>query len=418
MGRAADNWVRKYVIIIGVTVWSLLTMACGVVRSFPQLFIARMGVGLGEAALTPTAYAMMPDLFPPEKLAKGMSVFALGSSVGAGMSLLFGGLVIGLVTDMESLSLPFVGEIRTWQLVLIVVGALSLLMILPLSLMQEPKRQGIRQLAKTDDTPSAPLENRATESIAFKAVLTYLKKHRAFYGCFFVGIALYALFIYGMMAWLPSYFIRVHQWQAANAGITLGVLTIVPSIVGTLSAGWLSDYLYGKGYRGAPLYMAIAALLLSIPLLLGLIYIPLMAAKLVIMVVLFFTLTVLGVIPPTVTQMATPARIRGQVSALYLLIVNLVGLGFGPTAIALVTDNIFQDELAVGHSIAVIGVLACGFGAALLFFAVKPFKQQIQWVTVGEQKEPGIENIVGKTVGKAGTSLSPDDASLTTVTLQ
>ena len=414
MGRAADNRVRKYVIMFGVTVWSLLTIACGFVRNFPQLFLARMGVGLGEAALTPTAYAMMPDLFPPEKLAKGMSIFALGSSVGAGMSLLFGGFVIGLVTDIGTLSLPLVGEIRTWQLVLIVVGAVSLLMILPLSLMQEPKRQGIGKLAKTDDTPSVSTDNPTTESIPFKSILAYLKNHRTFYGSFFAGIALYALFIYGIMAWLPSYFIRVHHWEAADAGITLGALTILPSIVGTLSAGWLSDYFYSKGYRGAPLYMAITALLLSIPLLLGVIYIPLMAAKLVAMVVLFFTLTVLGVIPPTVTQMATPARIRGQVSAIYLLIVNLVGIGFGPTAIALVTDNVFQDEVAVGHSIAVIGVLACGFGAAILCFAVKPFKQQIQWVTAGEQNESNV----GKTVGKANTPLSSDDASLTTVTIQ
>ena len=373
MGRAADGWVRKYVIIFGVAVWSLLTMACGFARTFAHLFFARMGVGFGEAALTPTAYAMMPDLFPPNKLAKGMSVFALGSSMGAGLSLLFGGMVIGLATKMGPISLPLIGDIQPWQLVLLTVGAASLLMIIPLSLMPEPKRQDANVEKKQSD---------------LKTTLTYLRDHRAFYGYFFVGIALYALFIYGIMTWLPSYFIRVHQWQAAETGIILGTLTIVPSIIGTLSAGWLSDYLYAKGYRGAPLYMAITALVLSIPMTLVIIYVPLMTAKLITLVLLFFTLTVLGVIPPTVTQMVTSARIRGQVSAFYLLIVNLVGIGGGPTVIALITDRVFQNELALGHSIAIVAVLTCGVGAVLLWLSVAPFKQQLDQVDGDCRGEP------------------------------
>ena len=378
MGRAADSWVRKYVIIFGVAMWSLLTMACGFARTFTHLFLARMGVGFGEAALTPTAYAMMPDLFAPNKLAKGMSVFALGSSMGAGISLLFGGLVIGLVTKMGPVSLPLMGEIQPWQLVLLTVGAASLLMIIPLSLMPEPKRQD--KSAEKDQSD-------------LKTTLAYLRDHRAFYAYFFVGIALYALFIYGIMTWLPSYFIRVHHWQAAETGITLGALTIVPSIIGTLSAGWLSDYLYGKGYRSAPMYMAIIALVLSVPMTLVIVYVPLMTVKLVTLVLLFFTLTVLGVIPPTITQMVTPARIRGQVSAFYLLIVNLVGIGGGPTVIALMTDRVFEDEFAVGHSIAIVALLTCSMGALLLWFAVAPFKRQLDQVGGNYQVEPQKNHI-------------------------
>ena len=391
MGRAADGWVRKYVIIMGVAVWSLLTITCGFARNFFHLFIARMGVGLGEAALTPTAYAMMPDLFPPNELAKGMSIFALGGSMGAGISLLFGGAVISFATELGSISLPFVGEMRTWQIVLIAVGGVSLLMIIPLSLMPEPKRQGV----------TAQINN-----MDFNAVLRYLVKHASFYGYFFSGIALYALFIYGLLFWLPSYFIRVHHWGAAETGITLGVLMIVPSTIGTLSAGWLSDYFYGKGYRGAPLYMAITALVLSIPMLLVLIYVPQMEVRLAALILLSFTLTVLAVIPPTVTQMATPARIRGQVSAIYLLIVNLVGIGCGPTVMALVTDNIFHDELAVGHSIALVGVVTCGLGAGLLWSAVKPFKHQLERAAHGSRGEQQLSHT------KASPLAGPDTLTI------
>ena len=88
MGRAADNYVRKYVIIAGVGVWSVLTVMCGFARNFTQLFLARMGVGFGEAALTPTAYAMIADSFPPTRLSLGLSVFAMGGAMGAGMALI------------------------------------------------------------------------------------------------------------------------------------------------------------------------------------------------------------------------------------------------------------------------------------------------------------------------------------------
>ena len=113
MGRAADLWVRKYVIIFGVSVWSTLTILSGCARTFPQLFLARMGVGLGEAALTPTVYAMVPDLFPPHKLARAMSVFVLGGMIGGGVALLFGGVIVGLVAHLESITLPIIGEIRS-----------------------------------------------------------------------------------------------------------------------------------------------------------------------------------------------------------------------------------------------------------------------------------------------------------------
>ena len=82
MGRIADLWVRKYLIIVGVTLWSALTVSSGFARNFLQLFLARMGVGLGEAALPPTAYSIVPDLFPPNKMARGMCVFTLGGVIG------------------------------------------------------------------------------------------------------------------------------------------------------------------------------------------------------------------------------------------------------------------------------------------------------------------------------------------------
>ena len=369
MGRAADLRVRKHVIIFGVTIWSVLTIYCGFARNFFQLFLARMGVGFGEAALTPAAYSMVADLFPPEKLGRAMSVFVLGGvAAGGALSLLLGGFIIGWVEAVGAINLPLLGELKAWQLVLIIVGFLSLLMVIPLSLIKEPKRHGDIQASSTTKPVDLP----------FRDVLKYLWEKKAFYGSFIAGISLINLYGYGAGAWIPSYFIRVHGWDAASAGINLGLLYLFPAVVGGLASGWLSDYFYGKGYRAAHLMLITIAAGLSTLIVPMIIYIPLMPVKLTMLVVANFLMVALAVLLPTVMQMATPNRIRAQASAIYLLIGNMVGIGFGPTAIALITDYVFKDDMAVGDAIAVVGILCFSVGSLVLCFSFKPFLSQQQ----------------------------------------
>ena len=381
MGRMADLWIRKYVIIFGVSVWSLLTICGGFARNFSQLFITRMGVGFGEAALTPTAYAMVPDLFPPNKIARALSVFALGGLIGLGLSSLLAGGIIGLVDNVGSITLPVIGAVSAWRLVLFVAGGLSLLLIVPLSLLPEPKRHS--------DATANLIDK---DILSFKAVLHYLWQHKRFYGFFLAGVTSYNLFGYGTATWIPSYFIRVHGWEASSAGIILGALYIPAAIIGALSSGWLADHFYSKGYKAAPLILMIIVLALLVPLVLLFIYLPVMEMKITALVLFFLVETMKLVLAPCVLQMSTPNRIRSQVSAISLMIINLVGIGFGAMTIALVTDYVFQDELAVGHSIAVVGVIACAISMCFLFLALKPFKQQVS-VVMGDDKESSEQKI-------------------------
>lgn len=368
MGRLADLKVRKHVIIVGVTIWSLLTMYCGLAKNFLQLFFARMGVGFGEAALTPAAYSMVADLFPPEKLSRAMSVFVLGGTAGAALSLLLGGYIIGWVERVGEISLPLVGVLSAWQLVLIVVGFLSLLMVIPLFLIPEPKRH-INQslLSKQPDT-----------ILSFPEVMAYLWQHKNFYGSYIVGIALFNLYAYGGGAWFPSYFIRVHGWDAATAGINLGLLYLGPALFGALGSGWLSDRLFARGYQQAPLSIitvCIALLLVCIPLV---IYMPTMPVKILVLIIANLLVVMISVLLPTVIQLATPNRIRAQVSAIYLLVINLVGIGFGPTVIALITDYGFGDDNAVGHSIAIVAVFCFSGACVLLWRCHSSFQQRVK----------------------------------------
>jgi len=303
---------------------------------------------------------------------------------------------------------------RPWQIVLLVVGGLSLLMVIPLSWMPEPKRHGQQHSLKPDavsddhsldesaqkqsfDNNQNTHKNiRPSNQLSFIGVLNYLWGHKAFYGLFITAVTITNIAGYGIATWIPSYFIRVHEWDSATTGITVGALYIVPAIIGGLISGWVADFLFSKGFRAAPLYIMFTALLIIAPMIFVFIYTPVMQLKIPALVAFYLVETMYSVLFPTAVLMATPHFIRAQVSALNLLVVNLVGIGFGPMTIALVTDFVFKDEMAVGHSIAIVGVLAYSMGACLLFFAIKPFRQRVMTVIAeGESEQNRQDNGMG-----------------------
>ena len=117
IGRWADRYSRRAIIAWGISIWSVMTAVCGLARNFLQLFLARVGVGVGEAALSPAAYSMIADYFPREKLGRAVGVYQAGAFFGAGLSFLVGGLVIQAVAKAGEISLPVIGEVQAWQMV-------------------------------------------------------------------------------------------------------------------------------------------------------------------------------------------------------------------------------------------------------------------------------------------------------------
>lgn len=359
MGRAADLWSRKRVILLGATLWSLLTMLCGFARDFKEMFVARMGVGLGEAALTPAGYAMVADLFAPEKLARGMSVFVIGGVVGSGVSLILGGLVIDLVERVGVISLPIFGEMRVWQLALLTVGTLSLMMVIPLIFVTEPARR--------KSSGSAELSTR------FSAVLGYMASGRRFFVSYVLGMSVVSLYFYGSSAWFPTYFIRVHEWSAGSIGMTLGTLSVPCLLIGGLSAGWCSDFLGRRGVSAPSIRILVTVVLLSLPLPLATIVVSAIQAKFVLLGLSYLLFGAIIVMAPIAVQLASPVQIRAQISAIYLLVANMISIGCGPTVIALITDYGFADELRVGASIAIVGTICFAMGAVLLSRSISGF---------------------------------------------
>src|SRR5262245_31711668 len=158
LGRLADSRSRRVIIAVGVAAWSLLTAGCGLARRYWQLTLLRMGVGVGEASLSPAAYSLIADYFRPERRATAISAYSMGIYIGSGLAFVIGGLVVEFASGRDQFDLPVVGPTRAWQLVFFLVGLPGLLVSLLLCTVKEPKRQGVRPAGRGFTVaPAVPL---------------------------------------------------------------------------------------------------------------------------------------------------------------------------------------------------------------------------------------------------------------------
>ncbi len=355
----ADRRNRRNLIAIGVAFWSLATAACGLTRNFWQLFVARIGVGVGEAALSPAAYSMIADSFPPDKLGRALSVYTLGAIAGIGLALIIGGAVIGSVATGTDVTLPLVGNLRPWQLVFFIVGLPGLLVALWILSLKEPVRRRV-----------APVG----EESGLKPLLRYMRLHWQAYTAHLGGFALLGIVLNSLTAWTPSHFIRNFSLSPGEAAFWLGMLIIVFATSGVIAGGWWSDRAQQQGRSDGPLragvISAVGSLLFgSVAPLAG----SLTLALVLYAPLLFFCTFAYGAAPAAV-QLMTPAPMRAVASAIYLFFLNFIGMGLGPLLTAAVTDYVFRSDLAVGRSLAlVVGVSAAG-SALLLAWGCQHFQ--------------------------------------------
>ena len=356
LGRLADSHSRRGLIAGGVLLWSLATAAFGVARHYGHLLLARIGVGMGEAVLGPSAYSLIADSFPRERLGRAMSVYSMGVYLGSGLAFILGGSIILFSYRKDSWLLPLLGAVRPWQLVFLILGAVGIVMCLLLLLIREPARNAAYQPASLPALRAAFRERRGV-----------LLRHN-------LGFAFLSMSAYSSSAWLPSYFVRVHQWEAGQFGLVYGMIILLFCTAGALGGGWWSDRLQRRGTPEAPMLIGTIAAGLSLPL--GLLFVfpenGTLAAWLIVPAAVLAGMPT-GVAAAALQQLA-PDNMRGQATALFLFFTNLIGLGCGPTAVALCTDYLFRSDQAVGWSM----LLVCGsaqlIGFVLLLSAIRPYR--------------------------------------------
>lgn len=364
LGRLADSKSRRGLIAVGIVLWSGATAACGLAATYVQFLLGRIAVGVGEAALNPSAYSLIADSFPSERRATAMSVYAMGIYLGSGVAFLLGGIVIDIASATQSVTLPLVGELRTWQVIFLGFGAAGILFTLLVLAIKEPRRKGVG----------------AGVAIPLGEVGRYMSRNRKTLLSHNLGFAGLTFAGYGGAAWIPTFFMRTYGWEPGQVGMVYGSIVAVFGCLGVICGGRLADWLTQRGHSDANMRVGVYAALGAIP---TVVLYPLMdsgtAAAVIIAPSVFFLSMPFGVAAAALQEIM-PNAMRGQSIALYSLIANLLGLGVGPTAVALVTDYGFGDDASLRYSLLIVMSLALLFSVVVLGRGLKHYRASVEFV--------------------------------------
>lgn len=365
LARVADSKSRRNLIAAGVAVWSVMTALCGLARGFWSLFVARTGVGVGEATLAPGAYSMITDYFPQRILARALSVYMIGVTLGSGFAYMLGGAVVAYLEDIEQIVMPLLGPMHGWQLTFFIVGLPGLFVsILLMATVREPRRRGVG----IDGADSIPLPE----------VAQYLWQRRSAFAGHIFGISIFIMVVYALNLWGPTYLIRTFGYSPAEAGWVFGVVMIVAGTAGLLLAGTIADAWMQRGTKDAYVRTILLSIICMTPCAVMLGFTSNEVVGLLAMALAVFFSAFQGGIAGGTLQLMTPNRMRGQVIAIYTLVANLIGLGLGPTVVAATTDYVFGYDEAIGKSIALSAAVMCPLGGLLLWRSLPAIRGQLE----------------------------------------
>ena len=309
-GWLVDRFSRRWIVAIGVFLWSIAATACGLAAGFWQLVAARMGVGVGEAALSPSAYSLIGDAFPRERLGRALGVYNTGIPLGSGLALILGGMVVNAVATSDATHvLPVLGEVRGWQLVFILTGLPGMLLCLLMFTVREPPRRGL-----------LTVEGGVVRHVSLRETLRFVRERAEFFVPFAFAVGLLSIIGYGFLGWLPTALHRRFDVPVGDVAIVNGVFTVVLNTTGILLAGRIADALAARGVGDAAMRVCVVIAVSNTlwgtlgPLM------PTLHGAYALLAMLAFTMSAYTAMAPLAINMVTPNQMRGQVAALYLQI--------------------------------------------------------------------------------------------------
>ena len=349
LGYLADRSRRTWIVSAGIAIWTVATALSGLTRSFAQMFIARVSVGVGEATLSPCAMSLIADSFPADRRGKPIALYSSAISVGAALAALLGAAVLTWAGTAESLELPFVGSLAPWRTAFLIAAVPGIVLAPIFFLLGEPARLGASA-------------ERAPRHLGH--MLRHVGRHVPTYACF-VAVFCYMTITAYSHGWLAVMFQRTYGWPVETYALANGLTLIVVGPASVMFAGWLSDRLTRRGQPDAPMRIALLGLFLSMPP--GVVG-PLLDSAIAAFVVLSaFTVGAAFISSVGVTALLqiVPPRIRAQTIALYYMTISLTGLFLGPSLVGLLNDTVFGAD-GVRYSVALIPLI---FGLPVMLLA-------------------------------------------------
>ena len=357
-----DRFNRKVILSIGLTVWSLATVFCGMTQNFWQFAVGRMLLGAGESVNAPTSFSILADLFPKERLPRGIAVMQLGLTFSSGFALLFGAFVISMVMGVPPIHVPGIGLIRNWQMVFIAVGVPGLIVAFVMAkTVPEPVRHKIK--------------GQAQSNVPILEAFRFLASSKAIFLPMFLGLAFGSLSAQTAV-WNAAFFQRTYGWGPVTYGQIMGISALIIGPIGLFSGVWLVERFSKQKRADAPMRVIVISRALGLPFsILG----PLMPnpwLALGMALVGNFTIGLGGACQNAALQIVTPNQMRGQVTALYLFMYFVVG-ALGPTVVAWITDYGFHDESALRYSLSIAHGVLGSISFIFVLLTYRPWTNEV-----------------------------------------
>jgi MFS family permease len=351
LGWAIDRFRRTRVLGLCLLVWTGSTFACGLSGGFRSLVVARIGIGAGEAALTPGAFSLLADMLPRRQFAAASAVYSLGAPLAVALAALISGFILGSAVDGR-IDLPMIGSVAAWRATFFAAALPGVLLGIVFFLLREPPRRA-----------------NAAVGAAAEALLPFLRRRWAVYGAFALLGTLPVVLFYAFNAWNPSVLGRDFGWSPGRIGTTLGSIGAISGLAGLAIGGTLTSWL--AHHRPARIVWILAGGHAIVAVCgFAALFVRSGGEYVAVAAVAVAIAPAMMMVGPVLLQIVTPPPLRGRMTALFLLVGTGAGAGAGPTVVGALSSFVFpQSHLALAVGTAALGA---GLIGTIGFLALYP----------------------------------------------
>lgn len=368
IGWMADRFSRRRILAIGISIWCSMTAAAGLAKGFVPLFCARLGVGLGEAAVAPCSVSLISDYFERPKRPPAISTFMAGTFIGAGAAFLFGGPIVFAIAQMPAMSLPLLGEVQTWQLAFFIVGLPGLLFAGMMFTIREPKRmdQAMRNIESGANAAGAA---------SIGSALRYIRLRWRGFGTLFAGSA--AVVTLGSLAfWNAAFFARTWDWDVRQVGIATGLLYFTGGPIGTVLGVRLTNWWIARGRSDATMRTLWVGLAIAVAGFATFTIMPSIEFTIAALFVAFVGQATAAAAGPASLTLIAPGQMKSQAVAIYYLFIGIFGQLLGTPPVGLMTD-LFGDPALLRYAMSIQALTVGAIALALLALGMRHYRAAV-----------------------------------------
>jgi MFS family permease len=357
IGRMIDRRRRVTVLSVCVLIWSVATAASGLAGGFLSLFLARIGVGAGEAAVGPAAVSLVGDYFPPDQVQRPLGIFTVGLYAGGGFALILGGQLIAYLTGLGMVDLPLLGPTSAWRMTFLLLG-------LP----------GIVVTALLMTTVREPLRRHRAEEVDQHGAIAFFKAHRKLLLLTMFSVIMWGFNGYGLLNWYPAMLMRSFGLTTHQVAWSYGPAFLLGGTLGALGLAPLTRWAAARGRTDAAFFVSLFSMtLMGVSSIVG----PMMPNAAGVIVISFLNLfgssmTVAGVYAIITT--VAPGRLRGLYTGIYMSVMNITGGAFGAVLVGVLTDHVF-GAAGINLALMIVAVVFAPVASLLMFLAGREYRR-------------------------------------------